>query len=244
MPGVIANTLASFPSASRFDSVPSKPSKLSDFGYRNPSIWSKERFSSITSTTWSIESRPAICAPLGSPGTSEPGTVVHPMLGMPSSAAPHPAMRDITLAIAAARKLECCRCRWGSGSSWFSRAPTGLNKRNARSRWTSAPSKSGPVPEAAALPSGRRPGAALADLRSWRYYLSFADHGDTAGGYGQAAGPVVLLVHPDRGAFQDGHVLVQDGVLDHGAAADPGIVQDHRPVHTGPAVYPGSRRQD
>src|SRR5262249_9083487 len=80
--------------------------------------------------------------------------------------------------------------------------------------------------------------------RSWHYYLSFADHGDTAGGHRQAAGPVVLLVHPDRGAFQDGHILVQDRVLDDGAAADPGIVQDHLPVHPAPAIYPDSRRQD
>ena len=51
MSGVIGNTLASLPSAARFDSVPSRPSKLSDFGYKNPSMWSKERFSSMTSTT-------------------------------------------------------------------------------------------------------------------------------------------------------------------------------------------------
>ena len=32
MPGVIGNTLTWFPSASAFDSVPSRPSKLPDFG--------------------------------------------------------------------------------------------------------------------------------------------------------------------------------------------------------------------
>ena len=88
----------------------------------------------------------------------------------------------------------------------------------------------------------RRPGSGRADRRSWRYQLSFADHSDTAGGHGQTAGPVVFLVHPDRCALGDDYVLVQDGVLDDGAAADPGIVQDHRPVHPGPAIYPGSRR--
>jgi hypothetical protein len=34
MSAVIGNTLASFPSAPVFDSVPSKPSKLPDFGYK------------------------------------------------------------------------------------------------------------------------------------------------------------------------------------------------------------------
>src|SRR5262249_9364090 len=68
----------------RFDSVPSRPSKLSDFGYRNPSIWSKERFSSITSTTWSIESRPATLHPPGSPSGSEPRAVGLGSISTPS----------------------------------------------------------------------------------------------------------------------------------------------------------------
>jgi len=43
--------------------------------------------------------------------------------------------------------------------------------------------------------------------------LSLADHGDTAGGHHQAAGPVVVFVHSDRGALLDDHVLVQEGLL-------------------------------
>src|SRR5882724_8625342 len=92
MPGVIGNTIARFPWASAFDSVPSRPSKLPDFGYKNPSMWSKERFSSITSTTWSIESRPATCTPIGNPAANavkepagiaayRPGTRWTPELG-------------------------------------------------------------------------------------------------------------------------------------------------------------------
>src|SRR5262249_34868604 len=63
-------------------------------------------------------------------------------------------------------------------------------------------------------------------MRSGRYHLSLADDGDTAGGHGQTAGPVMFFVHSDGDALQDGHVLVQDGVPDDGAAADTGIVQD------------------
>ena len=80
--------------------------------------------------------------------------------------------------------------------------------------------------------------------RLWCHHLALADHGDAAGGHRETAGAVVLLVHPDRGALQDGHVLVQDGVLHDGAAVDAGIVQDHRPAHPGPAVHADSRRQD
>src|SRR5271155_5265803 len=60
-----------------------------------------------------------------------------------------------------------------------------------------------------------------------------ADHGDAAPGHDETAGSVVLLVHPDRGTFGDDDVLVQDGVLDDGMAADQGIVQDYRPVYPG-----------
>ena len=44
--------------------------------------------------------------------------------------------------------------------------------------------------------------------RSRCHHLALADHGDTAGGYHEPAGPVVLLVHPDRCALGDGDVLV------------------------------------
>jgi hypothetical protein len=60
----------------------------------------------------------------------------------------------------------------------------------------------------------------------------------------EAAARVVVLVHPDRGAFQNDRALVQDGVPGEGVAVDAGIVQDHRMVHPRPAFYPGSRRQD
>jgi len=65
-----------------------------------------------------------------------------------------------------------------------------------------------------------------------------------AAGNGEAAGPVVFLVNPDGGVVGDDDVLVQDGVFHDGAAADAGIVQDHRPVHPGPVIHPDSRRQD
>src|SRR5580704_6339861 len=77
-----------------------------------------------------------------------------------------------------------------------------------------------------------------------RYDLPLADHGDAAAGHDQTTGSVVLLVHPDRGTFGDDDVLVQDGVLYDGVAADQGIVQDYRPVHPGPAVHLDSGRQD
>ena len=73
--------------------------------------------------------------------------------------------------------------------------------------------------------------------------LSLADHGDAASGHHQTAGPVMVLVHPDRGPLLEDDVLVQDGVLDHGAPADAGIVHDHGPVHPGRAVHPDSGRQ-
>ena len=55
--------------------------------------------------------------------------------------------------------------------------------------------------------------------------LAVAGHGDAAAGHYQAAGPIALLVHPDCGALQDRDVVVQDGVLNDGVAADAGIVQ-------------------
>jgi hypothetical protein len=53
----------------------------------------------------------------------------------------------------------------------------------------------------------------------------------------------MVLVHPDGGALRDDHVLVQDRVLHHGVRADLAIVQDHRPVHPGPAAHPDPWRQ-
>src|SRR3712207_8510449 len=43
----------------------------------------------------------------------------------------------------------------------------------------------------------------------------------------------VVLVDADLDALADHHVLVEDRVPDHRAAADVRAVQDHRPLHRG-----------
>jgi hypothetical protein len=73
--------------------------------------------------------------------------------------------------------------------------------------------------------------------------LALGDDGDAAGRDDEAARPVVLLVHPDRGALGDDDVLVQDRVLDDGVTADVAPVQQHRPLHPGPAVDPDPGRE-
>src|ERR1700722_2012699 len=60
--GSMANTVTTLPFESRLDSVPASPSNgwpatdtLWRSLYRNPSMWSKERFSSIKTTMWLID---------------------------------------------------------------------------------------------------------------------------------------------------------------------------------------------
>ena len=89
----------------------------------------------------------------------------------------------------------------------------------------------------------RHAGACRGGRRSQRHHLALADHGDAARRHGEPAGPVAFLVHADLSALGDDHVLVQDRVLDHGVAADLGVVQQHRPLHPGPAVDPDPGRE-
>src|SRR5215469_571686 len=63
--GVIGNTGIGFPLGSGHDSLPVRPSKGCPDGatfpalaYRYPSMWSKERFSSIRTTMWATAGRP------------------------------------------------------------------------------------------------------------------------------------------------------------------------------------------
>src|SRR5215475_15235781 len=79
--------------------------------------------------------------------------------------------------------------------------------------------------------------------RSGRDLLALADDGYPAGGDQKAAGPVALLVHADLDAARYHRVLVHDGVPDHRARPDPGVVQQHGALYAGAVADPHPRRK-
>src|SRR5690606_19549412 len=83
----------------------------------------------------------------------------------------------------------------------------------------------------------RRPDVADRPTASWSAWdwLSLPEHGDTAGADGEAAGPVLGVVHADSCARWHHDVLVQDRVADHRALLDDGAVEDDTALHHGPA---------
>src|SRR5579862_5416754 len=91
--GSIRNTVTGCPFVPGLDSVPVRPSNgWPDVdtlpGYRNPSMWSNDLFSSIRSTTLFTAARPvplAIFRPLHSPKSDE--TLPGPHLGIAPAAA-------------------------------------------------------------------------------------------------------------------------------------------------------------
>src|SRR5215510_12798145 len=80
--------------------------------------------------------------------------------------------------------------------------------------------------------------------RSGRDLLALTDDGYPAGGDQKAAGPVVLFVHADLDAARYHRVLVHDGVPDHRARPDPGVVQQHGALYAGAFADPHPRREN
>jgi phosphohistidine phosphatase len=83
------------------------------------------------------------------------------------------------------------------------------------------------------------PGAA----RGSEHQLVLADDGDPRLGDGEAAGAVLVRIHPDPRTLRNLHVLVEDRAADDGVTADVDVVHQHAVAHRGPRVHAHVRRE-